>query len=250
MDALRVGGITALTSIDFPGRLAAVIFCQGCPWRCGYCHNPHLLEAAASAGMSWTSVTDFLERRRGLLDGVVFSGGEPTLQAALVEAMQQVRDLGFEVALHTAGMYPRRLATLLPLVDWVGFDVKAPWSLYDAVTGTPGSGRRARSSLDHLLASGVPFECRTTWHAGLFSEADLLSLGTMLADLGVCQWMVQDCRLSGQTRLHPSRLQRDALSRRIQDLQRPGFKLRGDDVATTRRPSSIPHQSRGLAWNQ
>ncbi|NNM64869.1 MAG: anaerobic ribonucleoside-triphosphate reductase activating protein [Burkholderiales bacterium] len=243
MNTLRVGGITALTSIDFPGRLAAVIFCQGCPWRCGYCHNPHLLEAGVPVGLPWPSVTDFLERRRGLLDGVVFSGGEPTLQAGLAEAMQQVRGLGFEVALHTAGMYPRRLATLLPLVDWVGFDVKAPWSLYDTITGTPGSGRRARSSLDHLLASGVPFECRTTWHAGLFSEAALLSLGTMLADLGVHQWMVQDCRLPGQTRLHASSLNRSALSQRIQGLQRPGFKLRGDAVSTTRLPPSTLNPS-------
>ncbi|SCC94752.1 Ribonucleoside triphosphate reductase-activating protein (NrdG-D activase) [Thiomonas sp. X19] len=242
MDALRVGGITALTSIDFPGKLAAVIFCQGCPWRCGYCHNPHLLEAAAPVGTPWESVLNFLERRRGLLNGVVFSGGEPTLQAALAEAMQQVRDLGFEIALHTAGMYPQRLATLLPLVDWVGFDVKAPWSRYDTITGTPGSGRRARTSLDHLLASGVPFECRTTWRAGLFSEAELLTLGKMLADRGVRQWVVQDCRLPGQTLAHPSSLDRGGLSKQIQGLQMPGFKLRGDDANAFRLPSPLLNQ--------
>ena len=243
MNTLRVGGITPLTSLDFPGKLAAVVFCQGCPWRCGYCHNPHLLEAKVPVGQTWPSVLDFLERRRGLLSGVVFSGGEPTLQAGLAEAMQQVRDMGFKVALHTAGMYPWRLATLLPLIDWVGFDVKAPWSLYDTITGTPGSGRRARSSLDHLVASGVPFECRTTWHAGLFSEAELLSLGTMLADLGVHQWMVQDCRLPGQTRLHPASLNRSALSQRIQGLQRPGFKLRDDDAGAIRLPPSMLNPS-------
>ena len=76
---LRIGGITPLTSIDFPGRLAAVLYGQGCPWRCGYCHNPELLDATTPAAVPWPEVLAFLKSRQGLLDGVVFSGGEPTL---------------------------------------------------------------------------------------------------------------------------------------------------------------------------
>ncbi|MBI3069525.1 MAG: 4Fe-4S cluster-binding domain-containing protein, partial [Betaproteobacteria bacterium] len=76
-ERLRVGGLVPLTTTDYPGRLAAVVFCQGCPWRCGYCHNPHLLPARRTAPIAWHAVRDFLERRRGLLDAVVFSGGEP-----------------------------------------------------------------------------------------------------------------------------------------------------------------------------
>lgn len=194
---LRIGGLTPLTSIDFPGRLAAVLFCQGCPWRCGYCHNPELLDAIAPTALSWTQVHAFLNRRRGLLDGVVFSGGEPTLQAALPAALAQVRALGFEAALHTGGMYPQRLAALLPHLDWVGLDIKGPLHRHDAITGAPGGGPRARQSLRHLLASGVAYECRTTWHPGLFDADELLALADELAALGVTRWALQECRTSG-----------------------------------------------------
>ena len=194
-DALRVGGMTPLTSIDFPGRLAAVLYCQGCPWRCGYCHNPELLDATAPAAIAWPQVQDFLTRRRGLIDGVVFSGGEPTLQRALPAALEEVRALGFETALHTGGMYPDRLATALPLLDWVGLDIKASRSHYDAITGVPGSGIRARESLAAVQHSAVSYECRTTWHPDLFPVAGLLDLADELAELGVCNWVVQAWRL-------------------------------------------------------
>ena len=101
---LQVGGITPFTTIDFPGRLAAVIFCQGCPWRCQYCHNRHLLPAGENGKYPWEEVLRWLETRRGLLEGVVFSGGEPLLQRQLPEAVEQLHRDGFEVALHTAGV--------------------------------------------------------------------------------------------------------------------------------------------------
>lgn len=194
---LRIGGITPLTTIDFPSRLAAVLYCQGCPWRCGYCHNPELLCATTPATVPWPEVLAFLQSRQGLLDGVVFSGGEPTLQAALPAALAEVRALGFQTALHTGGMYPERLQALLPLLDWVGLDIKGPLHAYDAITRTPGSGAKAFASLRHLLVSGVAYECRTTWHAGLFSVDDLFALADTLADAGVAHWALQECRAPG-----------------------------------------------------
>ena len=201
--ALRVGGLTPLTTIDFPGRLAAVVFLQGCPWRCGYCQNPGLIAADAPGAMSWDHVRAFLERRRGLLDGVVFSGGEPTLQAGLSDAVQEVRELGFAVGVHSAGMYPERLAALLPSLDWIGLDIKAPRLEYDTVTGVPGSSAKARASLAHVLRSGIAYECRTTWHAGLFALDRLLALGQELAELGVKRWSVQNCRVDGHPQAAP-----------------------------------------------
>ncbi len=159
---LRVGGLTPLTSLDYPGELAAVIFCQGCPWRCGYCHNPDLLPARGPHPVAWGQVMDFLRRRQGLLDAVVFSGGEPTRQRALGAAMAEVRSLGFRIGLHTAGIYPRHLAALLPQLDWVGLDIKALPADYPALTGVPASGVRAWWSLRLLLASGITLEVRTT----------------------------------------------------------------------------------------
>ncbi len=191
---LRVAGLTPLTTIDLPGRLAAVVFLQGCPWHCGYCHNPGLIAPDAAPAMSWLQVRAFLQRRRGLLDGVVFSGGEPTLQAGLGDAVREVRKLGFEVGLHSAGMYPDRLADLLPGLDWIGLDVKAPQPEHDTLTGVPGSADKARASLAHVLRSGIAYECRTTWHAGLFAIDRLLALARELSAAGVTHWAVQGCR--------------------------------------------------------
>lgn len=158
---LRVGGLTRLSSCDYPGKLAAVVYCQGCAWRCTYCHNPELQPARGAFEIAWPEVTAFLEKRRGLLDAVVFSGGEPTQQPGLAAAMREVKAMGFLVGLHTAGVVPRRLAEVLPLVDWVAMDAKAPFAGHERVTGIAGSGARARASLDLLFASGVAREVHT-----------------------------------------------------------------------------------------
>ena len=195
--SLRLGGLTPLTTIDFPGRLAAVVYCQGCPWRCGYCHNPELLDATAPPALPWERALAFLQSRRGLLDGVVFSGGEPTLQAALPAALREVRAMGFQTALHSGGMYPERLSALLPWLDWVGLDIKGPLQRCDTITAAPGSGAKAFDALRRLLISGVDYECRTTWHAGLFSAAELHALADDLAALGGWHWALQECRVPG-----------------------------------------------------
>jgi pyruvate formate lyase activating enzyme len=193
-DRLRVGGLQRWTSIDFPGRLAAVVFCQGCPWRCSYCHNPELLDARAAPRLAWEEVLRFLRGRRGLLDGVVFSGGEPLLQAALPAALAEVRALGFQTALHTGGMYPERLAEVLPLLDWVGLDVKAPWHRLDGLTASRNSAARVLDSLLRVMVSGVAYECRTTWSPELFPVDELHGLAEELARLGVRRWCLQQLR--------------------------------------------------------
>jgi pyruvate formate lyase activating enzyme len=194
---LVVGGLVPLTTVDYPGQLAAVIFCQGCPWRCTYCHNPHLWPAQASDKHAWPQVAAFLARRRGLLDAVVFSGGEPTAQQALPEAIAYLRDLGFRVGLHTAGIYPARLGKILPLLDWIALDVKAPFVHYDALTHARGSGKRTRASLHLVLESGKPYEIRTTAHPALLPRQQLLDLAHDLSTLGVRHYAVQAVRPHG-----------------------------------------------------
>ncbi|MDQ1315946.1 MAG: Ribonucleoside-triphosphate reductase [Pseudomonadota bacterium] len=177
--------------------LAAVVFCQGCPWHCGYCHNPGLIPSRGESEIPWEDVLSFLRRRQGLLDGVVFSGGEPTLQAGLAEAMREVRALGFRIGLHTGGMYPQRLAAVLPLVDWVGFDVKAPFADYARVTGVAGSGERAHAGLLEVLASGVAHEVRTTVHPALLADSEVVGLAHDLAGRGVKHYVIQAFRGQG-----------------------------------------------------
>lgn len=213
-ETLAVGGVTPFTTIDFPGRLAAVIFCQGCPWRCAYCHNPHLLSHRQAATRRWPEVASWLESRRGLLDGVVFSGGEPLLQRQLAAAIGETRAMGFAVALHTGGAYPQRLQALLPLLDWVGFDVKAPFDGYRPITGSDG-GETARQSLAILIASGTPHEVRCTVDERLLTVNDLCRMARQLSALGVSRLVLQARRSdNAQTVAFPPKLH-DRLSAHI-----------------------------------
>lgn len=200
MTTLRIGGLIPFTTTDYPGQLSAVVFCQGCPWRCAYCHNPHLLPADGPESHAWAEVLALLEKRRGLLDAVVFSGGEPTLQGGLADAMREVKALGFRIGLHSGGMYPDRLARVLPLLDWIGLDVKAPRHAYGRITGVPGSGEAVFESLGLILAAGVAHELRCTWHPDLLSDADLENLGAELAALGADRLVLQEYRAEGCTR--------------------------------------------------
>ena len=170
---LRIAGLVPLSTVDWPGRLVATVFCQGCPWRCTYCHNTAILDVHAPGAVPFGELGRLLERRGGLLDGVVFSGGEATMQHALVPAARAVRERGFAVGLHTGGAFPTRMQALLgvdtdghracsPLVDWVGFDVKAAPAGYTDLVGRAGAWRRSAKSLQLLLASGVDHELRMT----------------------------------------------------------------------------------------
>ena len=189
-----MGGVVGLSTTDYPDRLSAVVFCQGCSWRCDYCHNPHLQPGRSATQMHWDAVSAFLLRRLGLLDAVVFSGGEPTQQPALAHAMRAVKAMGFQVGLHTAGIHPRRLAAVLPLVDWVGMDVKAPFADYDRITRARGSGERARASAVEILASGTEYEFRTTVDTSLLAPGDLVRIADDLDALGARRYALQQCR--------------------------------------------------------
>jgi pyruvate formate lyase activating enzyme len=196
LDGLRIGGLEKLSAVDWPGQLVAVVFCQGCAWRCRYCHNPHLIPFGTAPTMGWPEVVAWLGRRRGLLDGVVFSGGEPTHQPGLAAVMRDARDLGFKIGLHTGGPAPEKIGPLLPLLDWVGFDFKAPFSNYAKITGLD-HGRRAQASLRLLRAAKVACEIRTTWHPALLSAEDLGTMAETLVDEGCDEWVIQRFRPDG-----------------------------------------------------
>jgi len=140
---------------------------------------------------------NFLQRRRGLLDAVVFSGGEPTLQRGLQQAITEVRELGFKVGLHTNGAYPLQLGKLLPLSSWVGMDIKTEFSDYEKVTGTPSSAEKVRESAKLLIARGVPYEFRTTVHPHYHSANSLLTMAHELQQLGARHYILQEFRPQG-----------------------------------------------------
>lgn len=187
-----IGGLVPFSTVDWPGRLAAVVFVSGCPWRCHYCHNPLLQERRHV--IEWEQVHGLLARRRGLLDGVVFSGGEPCSDATLPWMMDAVQTLGFRIGLHTAGIYPRQLQGLLDRLDWVGLDIKALPAGYAALTGRRYSSAPVWTSLELLLNWGGEFECRTTWSPDWLSESGLIDLAQELARRGVQNYVVQGYR--------------------------------------------------------
>ncbi len=199
-DKLRIGGFVACSTQDWPDQLAAVVFVRGCPWRCCYCHNPHLQTREWADDRAWDYVEVHLQARRGLLDGVVFSGGEPTVDAALPQAIARVRELGMKVGLHTAGCYPERLAALLPMLDWVGLDIKAEAADYAAITGVPGSGEKAWESLRLLQSHGISHEVRITAHPDWLPAGKLDELLARLAACGVTQPVLQAARPAGEMR--------------------------------------------------
>lgn len=194
---IRVSAFVPFSTVDWPGTASAVIFLQGCPWRCGYCQNPGLQSRSEPPALTWQHVESALRQRADSLDGVVFSGGEPTTDRVLPNALRAVLDMGLRTGLHTGGAYPDRLAALLPLLDWVGFDIKADAAHYDSITGARGSALRAMRSARMLLASGVACEFRLTYHSALLSELAVLRAADLLTTLGVRRFVLQEFRPEG-----------------------------------------------------
>jgi len=177
---------------DFPGRMAAVVFTQGCNYKCSYCHNPGLIAARGDDSMDADEIFRFLSNRRGKLDGVVISGGEPTLQPGLIDFIQRVRRLGFAVKLDTNGSSPDLLGKIVDdrLADYIAMDIKAPLHRYAEVTGVACDITAVHESIRLLLASEhISHEFRTTVAQGQLTEADLLSCARML--FGAQRYVIQ-----------------------------------------------------------
>ncbi|MDT4762461.1 anaerobic ribonucleoside-triphosphate reductase activating protein [Sphaerochaeta sp. PS] len=178
---MNLGGIAKTTLLDFPGRLACVLFTQGCTYDCFYCHNRELI-GFGEGPVLFSEALSFLEKRVGLLEGVVFSGGEPTLQKDLISSIQMVHALGFAIKLDTNGCSPSLLATLLDLdlLSYVALDVKAPSVRYREICGQHADPDTVRQSLSLLARKKEDFpsfmyEVRTTL-APTIGKEDLISI--------------------------------------------------------------------------
>jgi len=231
-DALRVGGLLPLTTVEWEGHLAAVLFLQGCPWRCRYCHNSGLVSTRTRKTMPWSEVWEFLLERQGLLDAVVFSGGEPTAQAGLPSALEAVKELGYLTALHTNGYNTAALTRVLDTgaVDYVAMDVKAPFASYDEVTRVAGSGRKAQRSATAIIKSGVAHEFRTTYNVTRREPDALGRMGRDLTGRGGQAYDLQRYRDDGSPDrplvLSPSDRLPAGLLRELESLL-PTFGMRG-----------------------
>ncbi len=197
---MLLGGFLPLTFADFPGRLACVVFTQGCNLRCGYCHNPQLIDRHAPGGAETpteTRILDFLKTRQGLLDGVVVCGGEPTVQPALIPFLQRLKNLGFLVKLDTNGTNPPVLREALDrgLLDYVAMDVKHDPARYAAIAGVAVDPGVLAASRDLLMSSGVACEFRTTVIPGFHDEAAIEEMARFCR--GASRYVLQAFRPKG-----------------------------------------------------
>ncbi|MDO9515751.1 MAG: anaerobic ribonucleoside-triphosphate reductase activating protein, partial [Syntrophales bacterium] len=186
---MRIGDIQRFSLIDYPGRICAIIFTQGCNFRCPYCHNPELvLPSLPKKGTSQrkTMKTDdilaFLERRREKLDAVNITGGEPLLQRGLIKFIEQVRSIGYLVKIDTNGSLPKILKKLIAggLLDYIAMDIKAPLEKYEKIVNAPIAPENIAESIQMIMASGIDYEFRTTLPSTLLTEKDLEKIGTII----------------------------------------------------------------------
>lgn len=173
---LPIYSVTPFTMLDFPERTACIVWFSGCNMRCGYCHNPQIVKGKGTQKID--DVLTFLEKRRGLLDGVVLSGGEATIYPSLPGFARKLKDMGYAIKLDTNGTRPDIVRNFLDrgLLDYVALDYKAPPDKFKAVTGVD-KFKDFEKTLDLLCAqSTVPFEIRTTVHTALMNEEDIASI--------------------------------------------------------------------------
>ena len=180
---MKVCGLQKTTLLDFPGHVAATVFLGGCNFRCPFCHNSGLLGPEAESVFTENEVLDFLKKRRGILEGVCITGGEPTLEAELELFIRKVRELGYLVKLDTNGYRPGVLKELVfkGLLDYVAMDIKAGRENYPAAAGVRGMDiTLIEESVDFLLSGKVPYEFRTTAVKGIHGLEDFQDIGKWL----------------------------------------------------------------------
>ncbi len=162
---MKIGGFQPFTLTDYPGHVAAIVFTQGCNWRCPYCHNPQLLptDRPEIELIPEAYVFDHLSKRRRQLDGLVITGGEPTIQADLPRFIREVRRLGLKIKLDSNGSRPDVIRHLLEegALDYIAMDIKAPFDQYESIDRRPVDANALQTSIELIKNSGVPHQFRT-----------------------------------------------------------------------------------------
>lgn len=182
MSVVKIGGFQKSSLIDYPEKISAIIFTQGCNFRCPYCHNPELIGNKDSL-IPVDEILEFLNGRVGKLDGVVITGGEPTLHKDLPDFIKQIKQLNFCVKLDTNGTNPKMLQNLINdnLIDYVAMDVKAPLSKYSEVMGTSIDTEKIQKSISILKTSNIDYEFRTTVVKSQLNSDDFENIAKLIS---------------------------------------------------------------------
>lgn len=192
---MEIGGLQPVTLLDYPQKVAAIIFTLGCNMRCPFCYNPTLVVPELRQEnrlIPEADVLEFMKKRRKYIDGVVISGGEPTLQPDLPAFLRKLKKLGYAVKLDTNGLRPEALEKLLSdgLVDYLAMDIKGPLENYQKFCGVAASVGTIAKSIALVMASGLPYEFRSTLAKGLHKPDDVEAMSAAIA--GADQWYLQN----------------------------------------------------------
>lgn len=178
-----IGGLQKFSLIDYPEKICAIVFTQGCNFRCGYCHNPELSECKNFKEIiPEKEVFDFLKNRKGKLDAVTVTGGEPTLQPDLLKFLRKIKKMGFLVKLDSNGSNPDVLEKVIKekLADYIAMDIKAPLKKYKDIVNFSIDTERIKRSIELIKSSGIDYEFRTTVVRSQLNINDLSNIGKLI----------------------------------------------------------------------
>ena len=212
-----IGGLQKFSLLDYPEKISAIIFTQGCNFRCQFCYNPMLVWPLTAGKLKYAHAIEqqkvhpeikeddffvFLRSRAGKLDAVAITGGEPCLQKDLPEFIAKIKKLGFLVKLDTNGSYPEVLAGLIreKIIDYIAMDLKAPAEKYEEIAGIKTDFDRVKKSVKIIRQSGLPYEFRTTVAPGLLNKDDIAKMGKIIK--GADKWYLQNFK-SGVDLVNP-----------------------------------------------
>lgn len=180
-----IGGFQKFSLIDYPGKICAIVFTQGCNFRCPYCHNPELVDCGLFLSpIPEEEIFSFLEKRKGKIDAVEITGGEPTLQKGLADFAGKIKNMGYLVKLDTNGSNPGVIENMVSekLVDYIAMDIKAPLQKYGEIVRADIDIRKIERSINLIMQSGLDYEFRTTLVRSLLSKEDIIDIGKTIQD--------------------------------------------------------------------
>ncbi|HCG76917.1 MAG: anaerobic ribonucleoside-triphosphate reductase activating protein [bacterium (Candidatus Ratteibacteria) CG_4_10_14_3_um_filter_41_18] len=180
---MKIGGLQKFSLIDYPGKICAIVFTQGCNFLCPYCHNPELVKPKLfSQLIPEDEIFSFLKKRKGQLEAVTVTGGEPCLQNGLSEFLQKIKEMGYLVKLDTNGSFPELLSEIIrqSLIDYLAIDVKGPLEKYETIAGVPFATEKIVKSIKIAISSKISYEFRTTVIKSLLDKDDLRKIGELI----------------------------------------------------------------------
>ena len=181
---MKIGGLQKVSLIDYPGVISGIVFLQGCNFRCPYCHNPELVdEKLFGPCLDEKIILDFLNTRKGKLDAVTITGGEPTIQKDLIPFIKRVKKMGFAVKLDSNGSAPQVIKELLAekLLDFIAMDIKAPLKKYNNIVKAPVDLDKIKESIKIILKAKIPHEFRTTIVRSQLGAKDILEIAKLIS---------------------------------------------------------------------